>query len=775
MISIRPRNLLLLLSACLSFSFQVSAQSPDIGFTAPTEHSFEVLRDTQGAWWHSYRIQTVPGVVYRIQKSENLIDWEDASSVYGNDQEAICPLFPGHEPAFNDPTAPTLPAGGHSAPFVPLVLERGTDGTPLLSWKSLDDATAKRVPLSGVTLDPAWEDFESYYLNAHGDYLFAISSRIGAEVHVSETPPSLGTLDSAMVGAFTAALPAITANIQQSLSAAANHTPPPIVSGDRAFYRIVADWNVDSDGDGRTDWQEILFDGNNPFASDSDGDGIADQALAASPGGSSLPTPGAVAPPTPKISFQQRYIGVALFKGMSGGDEELYLSLFGCSNGVQEQPHWHEAVQKNSYPELVAAIKELSFGDAEAGWDGDLKAMDSKHMVPHPQMLHAEAFRQQYRVKLDSPAPEGGYRIKLKVINIAYLETPGAPGSPSNVAYYPSAAPFQELEFEVPEGDLVSAPVDVNCPALSSDKLGVTCAAHLTVIKSNGEALPADGGCFQLLDAIRLNIGTNVIPDEWVRWQRRQLLADGSFTGWETMHKNPAGEPLEGTFPSPYFFQHYGIFQIRAKVTLPGNEVVHIPYIRMRHARAIRNSRDDDNPHLKAGEWDYVGVARNAACKALRDSAVNWLGSVTYAKDDNHVVTDPYSLYNPNTNNKSKCNLFVAHVAVQAGFPVPFYFRKLIVPTAPLAREDWYTDPEDHVDLDAYGWKYWGTNSRPHPGMVISSPGAGADAASGHVGFVDYDGSWINAGKLTVNKSIHITDPSQDYKPNSMRSINSGE
>jgi hypothetical protein len=83
---------------------------------------------------------------------------------------------------------------------------------------------------------------------------------------------------NAMVQGFTAALPAITANVQNSVSAAANYTPAPSDPADRAFFRVTANWALDSDGDGRFDWQEIIFDGNSPFAADSNGDGIWDVA-----------------------------------------------------------------------------------------------------------------------------------------------------------------------------------------------------------------------------------------------------------------------------------------------------------------------------------------------------------------------------------------------------------------------------------------------------------------------------------------------------------------
>ncbi len=58
----------------------------------------------------------------------------------------------------------------------------------------------------------------------------------------------------------------------------------------------------------------------------------------------------------------------------------------------------------------------------------------------------------------------------------------------------------------------------------------------------------------------------------------------------------------------------------------------------------------------------------------------------------------------------------------------------------------------------------------PCPGMVCSSPRTSGGTAYGHVGIMDYDGSWINAGAEKVNKFIHLLDMLPDYKPNTFRS-----
>lgn len=49
----------------------------------------------------------------------------------------------------------------------------------------------------------------------------------------------------------------------------------------------------------------------------------------------------------------------------------------------------------------------------------------------------------------------------------------------------------------------------------------------------------------------------------------------------------------------------------------------------------------------------------------------------------------------------------------------------------------------------------------PQPGYIVAGP----EGTGGHVGILDYDGAWINAGRNTVNKYPHrtflITEPYQ--------------
>jgi hypothetical protein len=269
--------LLSLIAFCFSHFQNLKATST----SWPTQWSFECLEDESSEWWHSLKVQTVPGVLYRLQVSESMAGgtWTNLEELYGFGSEWICPLMAGSPPA-----AP--PSGQQPIPTAPavtvrlayLIMEKAEGGGIVLSWSSLEDRSPKRMHLPGVTFDPIWEEFDSHYLHSHGHFFFALSPQPQRTVTFTGANPTLGTTDAAMIAEFTNSLPAITANAANSVTTAAQYSHQQQPVGQRKFYRIAADWSLDSDGDGRFDWQELIFDGNNPFTSDTDGDGTPDQA-----------------------------------------------------------------------------------------------------------------------------------------------------------------------------------------------------------------------------------------------------------------------------------------------------------------------------------------------------------------------------------------------------------------------------------------------------------------------------------------------------------------
>lgn len=210
-----------------------------------------------------------------------------------------------------------------------------------------------------------------------------------------------------------------------------------------------------------------------------------------------------------------------------------------------------------------------------------------------------------------------------------------------------------------------------------------------------------------------------------------------------------------------------GIYQLQALLVLPNGLEIELPFVRMRNAKSIKDSLDTENLLQKAGAPDFFGVTFDDKDIAIRNKAMSWLGSTQY-RFRVDVKVDPTSWTNPDMYRRDKCSLFLLHVANTSGAPAPFYIRYGAIPYAPLAREHWHRNPEDHgMDLDVAGWIHGKSNPAIAPGRVIAGYGTGRP--NGHVGILDYDGTWISAGPKTVNKYISLQNMGPQYKPFAIR------
>lgn len=399
-------------------------------FSAPAVWKLETLQDASSLWWQTLTVETVPGVVYRLQKSDSLAEggWTNIATTHGNGEKWHCPVFSGTAPIAPLPAgAAVLPAqstGSGRSLF--LTLEKTTSGGVLISWSSLDDQTARRELLAGVALDSAWGDFDSGYLNAHGDYLFGVSPRLASPVSFTASASSLGPQDSAMVAALAAALPTMTSNIQNSVANAVNSAPLLENPGSRAFYRFAADWSVDSDGDGRLDWEEIIFDGNNPFAVDSDGDGTPDIAQS---GPSTLPSldgsaslmrtlsTEAATPSPPEARVEMLYSSAAYFRQFAPNHPTYVPPGNASVNGVAS-PALAEAT---SFGAFLSAFRGMPLPN---DWRR-LSSIIVYNLKSAPYMgggyehgsygVWYQDARRFLRLRLDYPAPAGGYSIPKRV------------------------------------------------------------------------------------------------------------------------------------------------------------------------------------------------------------------------------------------------------------------------------------------------------------------------------------------------------------------------
>ncbi len=767
-------------AAALCASLPLSA--PAQVFTAPTVWSFESLQNSESEWWRTLRVHTVPGVVYSLEQSNSLEtnSWTTISTHYGMGAEWICPLFPGSEPVGPpSPGAPVVPSGP-PMPIVSLVLEVDTSGNLLLSWKSLDDGSPRRQPLAGVTPHPVWEEFEGFYLHPHEGYFFAISPRFHTPVNPSAAPPPPGSPDTAMVAAFLTALPAITANIEASVATAAYHTPVMPNPENASFYRVHADWQVDSDGDSRYDWQELILDGSNPFAADSDGDGIPDQAAN---NNAALPTPpedGEI-PAQPLALVEQIHFNSFRIEWVSTDPEHesntfAYSDLPGISGSLEGA---------GSFATFNSVVSGASIPPSHPGWSSFLQPVRAMH---ERTLTYEEGYgryfvstRCAFRLKLEAPAPPGGYRIPLRV----GIMRQALDQQTNSIVLLPTPEgeePHLDLMLEIAGGETIGEAVDLPIP----DDLGQNrhisfLPAYVSLRETEVQegtfpnliaaGIPKNGICVRRYQPFHANLVGHehyYLENAVVRWQSRRLLTNGTLTNWDWMRSASTQQPYQGHIGFVSGGENSGIHQMRAVLILPNGEHIYYPYLRMRDAKSIRDSEGTPNELLRAGQPDYFGVCLGLLSKAIRDKAVSWLGSTQYAADQ-QVTIMPGAIWNPNTKRSPKCNIFVTHVANSVGAYTPYYFRRWFIPTAPIAKDDWYTEPELNINLDPAGWAFHDSGAIAHPGNAVASPRTASGTRHGHVGILDYDGSWINAGSKTVNKSLHLLDESMNYKPNNTR------
>jgi hypothetical protein len=630
----------------------------------PTAWEMTAVQDSADDWWQALSIRTVPGVRYHLQKSESLQteQWSDLETRYGDGGEWICPLFEGDAPAPDTPPGPTIhpPVGHNTVRAVTLVIEKNLSGEILLSWISLDDGTHRRMILSGVTLDPIWEDFDAAYIYPHGNFFFGLSPRLGGPVNFTGTAPSLGPIDTSMIAGFAAALPAITNNITQSVITAAAQSALPPATGNRAFYRVAADWGVDSDSDGRFDWQELIFDGNNPFAADSDGDGNQDTAQNQSTEEPTLEGESGQGaeeePPLATIECQRVHaVRTAFFKPNWPGRE---LEVYGYLEGVQLPENLKN---QSTFAGFATAVENLPLD--ESGWESLLTSFYRfKHRKTEPQDgptgsqldgSHTETFElwhNAYRLRLNKAAPEGGYRIPLKVLRYAF---PIVEGQPPQLDGPFSEIGSEEILLEVEEGQTVGSPAFLTHPAIAANQEIHRRAIMIQMRNENFEQKPdflykdftAEGACVLPEDGIEADVvgytsSTNQIQ---IKWQRLRLGGDGSIGPPEDITPLPSLEELNqsglpadlNSRPFAYFrIASPGIYRFQAEFGFPNGTKVSVPYLRMKHAKGRFNSREPriPNQRVEAGQPDYIGVCPNELSYRLRREAMRWIGRTDYRK-----------------------------------------------------------------------------------------------------------------------------------------------
>ncbi len=535
---------------------------------------------------------------------------------------------------------------------------------------------------------------------------------------------------------------------------------------------------------------------------------MPDQAAAAAAAGG-LPTPTDAQPATPLAHIEQQIIHAGrYFVDYHDPDSPNYVTAWDSisGGGLLVAVEARALIAASSYSDFKTAVDQLEF--AENGWTALTNFRDYQsngHQEP-PGIQTWDLFghdRARFRLKLDAPAPEGGYKIPLRIGIVRSAPT----GDPAYV----------EILLECAEGETVGTPVNFSPPSApgSNESIVYIPLSVSTMLPSANGAWspPADGTCVTSSEAFLLDCGNwdptllldgNAAALE-VFWKKRKLKGDGTFEEWMTIYDPGHFDPANPLMPLPLkgpsktvSGMNGGIYQLKAVVVLPDSSIFEVPFVRMRDARSNVDSGGNQNALLIAGQPDYFGIYENLLSQSVRNAAIPWLGATGYNEDADVPIEPGANFFNASTKGKPKCNLFITHLSNSIGATTPYFNRKRFgIPTpqssAPIAKHDWYQNPEVNIDIDPDGWNFLAdatlpaTNPTvkdfttdlgslrswqggPCPGMAVASPRTKAGTAFGHVGIMDYDGSWINAGSKKVTKCLHLLDVVNDYKPNTFRS-----
>tara|TARA_R110002096_G_scaffold29509_5_gene88944 strand:+ start:8252 stop:10669 length:2418 start_codon:yes stop_codon:yes gene_type:complete len=303
-------------------------------------------------------------------------------------------------------------------------------------------------------------------------------------------------------------------------------------------------------------------------------------------------------------------------------------------------------------------------------------------------------------------------------------------------------------------------------------------------IKRHNDSAPPENGLvvkqMEMIDFTLEGIEYDEIPSHFIFWQARQLQGDGGFTPWASLGTHARGQKYL------HFATETGIFQTRVIVDTTTGETA-VNFVRSIDAPHGENSGGLYSENLRKGELDFFGVVETQKQLEIRNAAVSKLGSTEYAKSS---AFKPGYGVDPTLDfiGSYKCNLFVFERANSVDATIPtktwndFDFSTSDVGTttgAPLGWPDVDFTPREvppgAVDWwsSIYlieGWQWLSNNTTPQPGDIVTwtegigTISIGIVGGQGHMGILDYDGSWIGAGSIDVNKSVHLSID-MNYQP----------
>lgn len=532
----------------------------------------------------------------------------------------------------------------------------------------------------------------------------------------------------------------------------------------RQFYRIklllTNGGPLDTDGDGLNDWTETFVLHTDPAESDSDLDGISDsQEMAQGLDPlqvDDLSPNGGPPPPGTNIAFAQRTATVESYID-EWGETIWYVTTatqfqlagsYGSAMAMAEMMIQQEAFGAPIPVNFITPPNRSAYwGTPTSATITDIRLVNTGAKATNSIELTL-FFLRNHRIK------NGGDWINLSYSVPAYTMSLLAQETESN---YVSL----RVEDDGGVGGVGSEQWvgSVLTPDVYIQPNGTKHTGYYKGLKEepvNFRALPAgdDGPAFPIP-------GTNVL------WIQQRLHTNGTFGNEEEL-----GTGWNYTLPEAVA----GLWKVIARITVPNGEYVDVPFVRYKDAPYGFDSVGRFNSALRAGKSHFYGIASHPLQLKVLEDARSYLGSTAYAKK-NQIDTVPNHPNNPSNTDSPKCNIFVYHqIYKQIETRVPFYYRWSRsnfswVVAAPAARQDWWDSPPENVPLLEFVWNQRWVTAMPEPGDIVSS-GGGGPGSSGHMGILDYDGSWINAGTNHVNRFPNLNDRFGDFQPSHIRRLN---
>jgi hypothetical protein len=199
--------------------------------------------------------RTTAGVEYRVESSHDLVLWNHEQTYFGLGQEIAYPLIRIAAPVATPEHAP-IP---NSAPvkLVTLLMRKASTAGIVLSWKSLDHGAMVEHHINGLTPHTAW-NLHPLYLRHFENYYFSLGHP--SALAVPRENQALSPLDEAMIAAFVAHFEVMNQEVADNMARTRMQpiSVPAFDPNRRKFFRIIADWSLDSDFDLTPDWLEFM-------------------------------------------------------------------------------------------------------------------------------------------------------------------------------------------------------------------------------------------------------------------------------------------------------------------------------------------------------------------------------------------------------------------------------------------------------------------------------------------------------------------------------------